>query len=125
MLQTLLIVEDHDDIAPLEIALSSLNGYTVCKFSNGNDVLRWLRNAQCELAAVITDLNLPDVDGFALIEFLRSEPRFARLPILAMSGDNRPEVRGRVLQLGANAFFAKPYSPAEVRQALKALLHAK
>ena len=52
-----------------------------------------------------------NLDGFDLIRQLRAEPRFAHLPILLISGDSDPRLPARALELGADAFFAKPYSP--------------
>jgi CheY-like chemotaxis protein len=121
--QVVLIVEDHDDVAALEIALASLDHIGVLILSNGLDALKVLRAGSLPLAAVITDLHLPLVDGFELVAAIRSHQRYAKLPVVVVSGDNHPEVSSRVLQLGADAFFAKPYSPVEIRQTVKGLLH--
>jgi PleD family two-component response regulator len=122
--RVVLIVEDHDNVAALEIALASLDEIGVLILSNGLDALNILRAGSLPLAAVITDLHLPLVDGFELVTAIRSHDRYARLPIVVVSGDNHPEVSNRVFQLGADAFFAKPYSPCEIRQTVKGLLHA-
>jgi DNA-binding response OmpR family regulator len=124
MLQTVLIVEDGDNVAPLEIALASLSGVAVQVLANGRDALRLLLAGSLELAAVITDLHLPYVDGFEIVEAIRSHERYARLPIVVVSGDSHPDTAARVHRLGANAFFTKPYSPAEVRHRLEGLIHA-
>jgi two-component system, chemotaxis family, chemotaxis protein CheY len=118
-----LIVEDSDNIAPLEIALSSLKGARTVIVHDGREALRVARALAGELAAIVTDLNLPLVDGFELIAAVRKEERFNKLPIVVVSGDNKPENRLRVRELGANAFFAKPYSPSEIRDTLEGLLY--
>jgi CheY-like chemotaxis protein len=64
------------------------------------------------------------MDGFELIETVRSDPRYGRLPIIVLSGDTDPSTPERVRRLGANAFFSKPYSPAEVRNKVKELVNA-
>ena len=61
-------------------------------------------------------------DGLDLIRQLRAEPRFARVPILLISGDSDPLLSARAFQQGADAFFAKPYSPSAVRKKLEQLL---
>jgi CheY-like chemotaxis protein len=53
---------------------------------------------------------------------VRAEPRFARLPIVLISGDSDPLLPARALAQGADAFFPKPYSPAAVRRKLEQLL---
>jgi two-component system chemotaxis response regulator CheY len=73
---------------------------------------------------VITDLQLPYVDGFELIEIIRAQERYSDLPIVVLSGDSHPDTPERLRLLGANAFFPKPYSPSDVRHTLEDLLNA-
>ena len=119
-----LIVEDTDTVTPLEIALASLNNLGILVVANGRDALKLLGASYVEVAAVVTDLHLPFVDGFELIAAIRANDRYSHLPVVVVSGDDCPESRRRVRELGADAFFTKPYSPAEVRQTLEGLLHA-
>jgi CheY-like chemotaxis protein len=63
------------------------------------------------------------MDGFELIARVRSQPRNPPLPIVVISGDNDPRTLARLAELGADAYFPKPYSPAEVRQKLEQLLN--
>jgi CheY-like chemotaxis protein len=74
--------------------------------------------------AMVTDLHMPRIDGFELIERVRADPRHSRIPIIALSGDSDPGTPDRLRRLGADAFFAKPYSPAAVRDKLEQLLNA-
>jgi two-component system chemotaxis response regulator CheY len=119
-----LIVEDSDDVTPLEIALTALDSLQVKVATNGRDALELIKQHHLEVAAVITDLNLPFLDGFGLIAAVRSHAPNAKLPIIVISGDNDPTTQTRVRDLGANAFFGKPYSPAAIRHTLENLLHA-
>jgi CheY-like chemotaxis protein len=118
-----LIVEDDADVAPLEIALAGLGGVNVHVFSDARAALSFLDENCNNIAAVVTDLNLPHLDGFELMAAIRSNKRYARFPIIVVSGNGHPDVPKRVLQMGADAFFSKPYSPAEIRQTLARLLH--
>jgi CheY-like chemotaxis protein len=68
---------------------------------------------------------MPCVDGFELIAQVRSDRRYAGLPILVVSGDVDPGTPERVKRLGVDAFFAKPYSPASVRRTLENLLNGR
>jgi CheY-like chemotaxis protein len=120
----ILIVDDSDDMAPLEIALASNGGPRVVVLTDGRLALKLLETDPPDLAAVITDLHLPFVNGFDLVAAIRAHDRFERLPVIVISGDNDPQVQVRIRELGANAFFAKPYSPAEIRQVLGNLLYA-
>lgn len=119
-----LIVEDSEDTAPLEIALASRCRLESKVVTNGRAALKLLEHGSAGLAAIITDLNVPFVDGFDLISAIRSGDRHSAAPIIVITGDNELSVRTRVFELGANAFFAKPYSPAEVCRTLEDLLNA-
>jgi CheY-like chemotaxis protein len=123
MAQTVLIVEDDENVAPLEIALANMCGLRVLVLKNGRDAADLLRRNSIELAAVITDLQLPYVDGFELIEIIRGQARYSDLPIVVLSGDSHPDTPERLRSLGANAFFPKPYSPSDVRHTLEDLLN--
>jgi DNA-binding response OmpR family regulator len=118
-----LVVEDAESCAAnLEIALVRLPGVAVTWVRTAEEALQGL--AKAAFSALITDLQLPLMDGFTLIERVRSEPRHARMPVVVISADSDPATPERVLRMGANAFFPKPYSPAEVRNRVEQLIDA-
>jgi CheY-like chemotaxis protein len=133
MSKLVLIVEDSETCAEtLLIALESLPGIEVRTIGSSQAALAAMFDVNNEVAAIVTDLNLGNPrfgdsgqqysNGFDLIRKLRAEPRFARLPILLISGDSDPMLPERALAQGADAFFAKPYSPSAVRKKLEQLL---
>jgi CheY-like chemotaxis protein len=133
MPRLVLIVEDSEPCAEtLQIALESLPGLETRVMHSVRAAIAALRDTGNNVVALVTDLNIhrtpalnaPGVapDGFDLIRQLRSEPQFARLPILLISGDSDPRLPARAIEHGANAFFAKPYSPSAVRRTLEQLL---
>ncbi len=122
MIRKILIVEDVDICAAtLEIALLRLPDLIVQSATTAEEALQVMLGG--DISALITDIHLPKMDGFELIQRIRSQPRFTRLPIVVISGDSDPSTPGRLLSLGADAYFSKPYSPAEVRQKLEQLIH--
>ncbi len=124
MVRKVLIVEDIDICAAtLEIALLKVPGLIVKSATSAEQALRLLSDGGGDISALITDIHLPRMDGFELIEQVRSQPRFSHLPILVISGDSDPNTPDRLRRLGADAYFPKPYSPAEVRQRLEELIH--
>ena len=125
MARVVLVVEDADPVAALEIALSAIEGIAVTRVPNGRAALEVIRSNEIELAAVITDLNLPFVDGFEVIKAVREQDRYAGVPIFVVSGDSRPDTPQLVSELGATVFFSKPYSPVVIRDSLEELLHVK
>jgi CheY-like chemotaxis protein len=120
--RTVLIVEDSDTSADtLEIALLSVPDVSITHAATGRKAWQLIQNQG--VAAIITDLHMPHMDGFELIERVRAAGGAAHLPIIVISGDSDPKTPERVRRLGADAYFAKPYSPAAVRETLERLLH--
>jgi CheY-like chemotaxis protein len=122
MRRTVLIVEDSEEVAPLEIALAALGPVEVLVVPNGRDAIKVLTTGRLQLAGIVTDLNLPYVDGFELLRVIRAHGRYSRVPVVVVSGDSDPGTPAKVRLLGADAFFSKPYSPAEIRDTLEGLL---
>ncbi len=122
MARTVLIVEDSDTTADtLEIALLALPDVSVAHAPSGRKAWQLIQDEP--FSAIITDLHMPHMDGFELIERVRAAARLAYVPIIVVSGDCDPDTPERVRRLGADAYFAKPYSPAAVRETLERLLH--
>ncbi len=122
----ILIVEDNDACATtLEMALLGLGQLETCSAATASEALAILAQESRPVRAVVTDLQLPRMDGFELIERIRKGPTHAKLPILVISGDSDPGNSERLRQLGADAYFVKPYSPAAVRRTLEMLLNAR
>lgn len=124
MARFVLIVEDSDEAASmLEIALGGLRGYGIRRTADGAQALETMRRAPESVAAIVTDLNLPRTNGFELIGEVRADPRWSGMPIVVVSGDADPATPARLRRLGADAFFSKPYSPAQVATTIERLLH--
>ncbi len=122
-MKTVLIVEDSETCAEtLQIALEAIPDLKTMVLRNPCAAMTALRNADNDIAALVTDLHLPEHDGFELIRQIRAERGFEQLPVLLISGDSDPRLPQRALAHGANAFFSKPYSPAAVRRKLEQLL---
>ncbi len=123
MQRTILIVEDSEDCAEtLQIALESISGLSTTILRSSGEAKKALSLTGINVAALVTDLHLPSGDGFELIREFRSQPRFASLPVVMISGDSDPRLPTLALAHGADAFFSKPYSPAAVRRKLEQLL---
>ncbi len=124
--RTVLIVEDAETCATtLEVAFLGIPGVQVIVAPSAQEALRLMHDERRSIGALVTDLNLPRMDGFELIERVRGDRRLARLPIIVVSGDTDPHTPERTLRLGADAYFGKPYSPGEVRRKLEQLLDAQ
>jgi chemosensory pili system protein ChpA (sensor histidine kinase/response regulator) len=121
MAGTILIVEDDTELAAtLEIALQRLPGVKTRTVHDGKQAMQLLESEAVLPSAVLTDLDLPRVDGFELIRWMRSQAALLHVPVIAMSarGDSR-----EALQAGATRFLAKPYSIGKVREIVKELMN--
>ncbi|MDQ6708235.1 MAG: response regulator [Acidobacteriota bacterium] len=126
MPKTVLIIEDSDTCSEtLRIALEQIPEIAIRAASTARGALNILTGGDCVVSAVVADLQLPGMSGLDLLARLRSDPRFAALPFCIISGDSDPGLPRRALAGGADAFFAKPYSPAEVRRKLEQLLSCR
>lgn len=122
--RTILIVDDSETcVTNLEIAIAAIPGIRVAYASSGAEAIRSLEQEGESISAVVTDVRMPGLDGFALIRHIRSDRTHFSIPIIVVSGDTDPDTPARTSQLGANAFFAKPYSPLAVRKTLEKLLY--
>jgi CheY-like chemotaxis protein len=121
--RAVLIVEDSEQsAAPLEIALMGIPGLSVLMASSAMEALRML-DSNDSVQAIVTDLNMPRMDGFELIRRVRSDRRLCGTPIIVVSADTDPSTPDRVARMGVSAFFSKPYSPAQVRRKLEQILN--
>jgi two-component system, chemotaxis family, chemotaxis protein CheY len=118
-----LIVEDSENnAAMLEIALSDIPGISVRLVSSAYEALRVLNGDGPAFRAIVTDLNMPRMDGFELIRRIRGDHRLSATPIIVVSADTNPDTPERVAKLGVSAYFSKPFSPAQVRRKVEQLL---
>src|SRR5205807_2300213 len=122
--RAVLIVEDSENSAAmLEMAFLGIPDVQVMQVASGVEALRILNAAATPVTAVVTDLNMPRMDGFELIRRIRGDRRLRATPIIVVSADTDPDTPERVAALGVDAFFPKPFSPAQVRRTLEQLLN--
>ena len=121
MAQNILIVEDDRALAgTLEIGLLALDDVDTVSVFDGREAMEYL-STNDPPAAVLTDLDLPRVDGYQLITWMRTRPELVKVPVIAMSArDDKPGA----LRAGATEFLAKPFALAAVRARVRELLDA-
>jgi len=115
-----LIVDDSQQVAStLEIALTHAGWET--EYAPDVRSALAILDAASAFDAIVTDIEMPGADGYALIAAVRAHPRHAGIVVAVASGSTDPNAEERARSAGAGAFFAKPYSPAAVRQELERL----
>ena len=109
----------------LEIAFLGIPGLSVLMVPSAVEALRILQWRFGPVRVMVTDLNMPRMDGFELIRRVRADQRLSDMPIIVVSADTDPATPERIAALGVDAFFPKPFSPALVRRKLEQLLNGR
>ena len=116
-----LIIEDSPMMRQLLVfALSRIRNIRVTEADDGVDALRKLANARFDL--IVTDINMPIMDGLKLIRRVRMDPAHKDTPIIVITTEVAEEDRLRALSLGANAYITKPIQAPQVITMAKELL---
>jgi len=120
-MKRILVVEDDPDIAlSLRLKLEREGGYAVDVVADGADGLRKAIDRRPDL--VVLDLNLPGMDGFEVCRRLRKEPETASVPVIMLTARIGEDDRVAGLDLGADDYITKPFSPKEAVARVKAVL---
>jgi DNA-binding response OmpR family regulator len=114
---TALVVEDEDSIAALVRSYLERNGFTVVRARSGADALDELE--RLPVRVVVLDVGLPDLDGFDVCRRIRAG---SRVPILMLTARDEEPDRITGLELGADDYLTKPFSPRELIARVKAVL---
>ena len=118
---TIMTVDDSPSMRMLlKAALTDL-GYTVLEAEDGVDALDRLEGAVPDL--LITDINMPRLDGFGLIERVREQDRHRNLPILVLTTESSDEKKQRARSAGATGWIVKPFHPDKLAAAIRRVLH--
>jgi two-component system chemotaxis response regulator CheY len=116
-----LVVEDSSTMRQLIcMALRKIEGIVIVEAADGKDALVKLSEITPDL--LLTDLNMPEMDGFSLITELRSRPNFAALPVIVLTTAGALEDQERAKTLGVTGYVTKPIRPAEIVDAVRQAL---
>ena len=118
---TALVVEDSPTMRQLIVfALSRIRGLTCVEADDGVDALKKLGTQRFDL--IITDINMPVMDGLKLVKRIRDDPTHHDVPIMIITTEGAEEDRQRALSLGATCYIAKPIQAPQVINKVKELL---
>jgi|APTNR8051073442_1049403.scaffolds.fasta_scaffold06445_3 DNA-binding response OmpR family regulator len=119
-LKTIAIVDDEPDIVELVSIHLKKSGYKTVEFESGEGFFKYIKSNKLDL--VILDLMLPDSDGFEICKYLKNESDFSNIPVIMLTarGDETEKILG--LEIGADDYVTKPFSPRELVARVKAVL---
>lgn len=120
MIQVLTVDDSASMRALLRAALTS-RGYDVVQAEDGVAALEWLETNSVDV--IVTDINMPRMDGFGLIDALRAQSRFRDCPILVLSTESSDEKKARARAAGATGWIVKPFDAEKLDNALRRVTH--
>ena len=111
-MNTILVVDDSIAIRQLIAYIIQEQGHQALIAGGGELAIKTLENNHVDL--IITDINMPDMDGFELIEILRQSEQHQNTPIAVISTDIRPETKEKAKQYGVEHWLNKPINPRKI-----------
>lgn len=123
MRKKILIVDDERSIRML---LENYLGqtYEVTTKADGLDALNWLNTGHIP-DLIIADINMPNMDGHAFVENIKSSGYFSEIPVVMLSASESSAEKVKFLRLGANDYMVKPFNPEELEVRIELLLNRK
>jgi two-component system chemotaxis response regulator CheY len=117
-MKTILIVEDSATTrALIRAVIEEMNDYETMEASSGFEALKVLPSREFDL--IITDINMPDINGLELINFIRQNESYKHLPIIIVSTEKSEEDKKRGMALGASAYITKPFKSFELQDVIR------
>jgi phosphate regulon transcriptional regulator PhoB len=116
----MLVVDDEPDIIELVSYNLKKEGFDVSSASDGEEALAKIRKGDFDL--LILDLMLPGIQGMELCRILRNDPKTAHIPIIMLTAKGEEVDRVLGLEIGADDYMTKPFSPRELVARVKAVL---
>ena len=119
-----LVVEDSAIMR--EIIVSSLSTFpeiSSVEVTNGFEALKVLPQKSFDI--ILTDINMPDINGLELLSFIKNHPNYRAIPVVIISTEKSEADRKRGLALGADDYLTKPFDPKDLEMVIKKLLRLK
>lgn len=119
--KSILIVEDSVTTrALIRAVIEEMGDFNTIEAGSGFEALKLLPTEEFNL--VITDVNMPDINGLELISFIKNNPRYNHIPLIIVSTERSEEDKKRGMALGATAYVTKPFRAQELQEVVKQAL---
>lgn len=116
-----LVVEDSPTMRQLIVfALKRIRGFQIVEANDGVDGLKKLSAEKFDL--ILTDINMPIMDGLKLVSMVRSDPNYKETPIIVITTEGATEDRERALALGADEYITKPIQTMKILETVRKLM---
>jgi len=110
----ILVTEDSPTMrAMIAATIEAMGDYQILEAPNGFEALRLLPREKIDL--VITDINMPDINGLELVNFVKKNQMYRQIPLIIVSTEGSARDREKGLSLGADAYLVKPFDPQDLQ----------
>jgi two-component system chemotaxis response regulator CheY len=120
MAKTILVVDDSGSLRQMLVFTLKAAGYQVAEAVDGADGLEQAKLKSYDL--VLTDQNMPVMDGLTLIRALRALPAYARVPVLMLTTESSDEMKSKGRAAGATGWLVKPFDPMRLVEVVQKLI---
>jgi two-component system chemotaxis response regulator CheY len=120
MAKTILAVDDSSSLRQMVAFSLKAAGYQVVEAVDGQDGLEKAKQQTVDL--VLTDQNMPKMDGLTLIKSLRSLPGYQKTPILMLTTESSEDMKSKGRAAGANGWLVKPFDPQRLIEVVKKVI---
>lgn len=122
MAKIILAVDDSTSIRQMVAFTLKSAGYTVIEAADGQEGLDKANASGDTISLVLTDQNMPKIDGLTLIKMLRGIPKFASTPILMLTTESSDDMKGQGKAAGATGWLVKPFDPHKLLEVVKKVI---
>jgi len=122
MPKKILIVEDNPQNMKLILMTLRRYGYNLLEATDGEEALKIAKGEKPDL--IITDIQLPEIDGLEVTRRLRQMPSFSHIPIVALTAHAMKGDKEKIMEAGCNAYLPKPFNTRELPRVIAEMLQA-
>ena len=122
MAKIILVVDDSTSIRQMVAFTLKSAGYAVIEAADGQEGLDKANASSDTISLVLTDQNMPRIDGLTLIKTLRSQPKFAATPILMLTTESSDDMKAQGKAAGATGWLVKPFDPHKLLEVVKKVI---
>jgi two-component system, chemotaxis family, chemotaxis protein CheY len=116
--ENILVVDDSISMKQMITFTLTSDGYNIVEAVNGEDAVELIENSEYIFDCVITDINMPVMDGFELTEYIRTKVEYNGVPILVLTTEASDEHKLKGKNAGATGWMVKPFSPDKLNHSV-------
>jgi two-component system chemotaxis response regulator CheY len=122
-MKRVLVVDDSSTTRALIVStIEEMDGFETIEAPNGFEALKRIPEQPFDL--IVTDINMPDINGLEIVHFVKHHPDYRSIPMIIVSTEGSDEDVKRGLDLGASAYVKKPFEPEQLKSTIRRLTNA-